>query len=280
MTGLIAWLGRPELQAEYLRKMEAHRAAYHLRKGTYGEGKGHSFRACAVGCTLSDGDAPGRSNHLCYPDKLGWPVWLAYLQDKIFEGLPSPEEQAWPEDLMRAIPPGLPEAVFSRIRNRFLHDMLVQQLLPLVLEEGGAIRKAISGVVELFQRCLNGEAISQDEWRSAAVAARAASAAAEAAADAADAAAADGDVAAFAAAFAADAAAAAAAAAAADAADAAYAAAAAAADAAAAHTAAYAADGAAASADARAAFWRWAASHLLKLIGEESAAWEMARKPA
>ena len=268
MTGLIAWLGRPELQAEYLRKMEAHRAAYHLRKGTYGEGKGHSFRACAVGCTLSDGDAPGRSNHLCYPDKLGWPVWLAYLQDKIFEGLPSPEEQAWPEDLMRAIPPGLPEAVFSRIRNRFLHDMLVQQLLPLVLEEGGAIRKAISGVVELFQRCLNGKAISQDEWRSAAVAARAAYAAAYAA-DA---------TAAIAAAYAADAAvhtaAYAAAYAAAKAAYAADAAAEAAAD------AAYAADGAAARADARAAFWRWAASHLLKLIGEESAAWEMARKPA
>ena len=244
MTGLIAWLGRPKLQAKYLRKMEAHRAAYHLHKGTYGEGKGPSFRACAVGCTLSDGDAPGRSLHMCYPDKLGWPVWLAYLQDKIFEGLPSPEEQAWPEDLMRAIPPGLPEAVFSRIRNRFLHDMLVQQVLPLVPEEGTAIREAIFGVVALLQRCLNGEAISQDEWRSAAVAARAASAAARAAS---------------AAAYAADAAA--------------YADSAAYAD--------YAADAAAAAADttAYAAFWRWAASHLLKLIGEESAAWEMARKP-
>ena len=237
MTGLIAWLCRSELQAEYLRKMKAHRAAYHLRKGTYGEGKGHSFRACAVGCTLSDGDAPGRSNHLCYPDKLGWPVWLAYLQDKIFEGLPYREAQAWPKDLMRAIPPGLPEAVFSRIRDRFLHDMLVQQVLPLVPEEGGAIRKAISGVVALLKRCLNGEAISQDAWRSAAVAARAASAAAYAA-DAADGAAVYADYA----------------------------------DAAA-HTAAYAADGAAASADARAAFWRWAASHLLKLIGEERVAW-------
>ena len=246
MTGLIAWLGRPKLQDEYLHKMEAHRAAYHLCKGTFGTGTGGSFRACAVGCTLSDGDAPGRSLHMCYPDKLGWPVWLAYLQDKIFEGLPSPEEQAWPEDLMRAIPPGLPEAVFSRIRNRFLHDMLVQQVLPLVPEEGTAIREAIFGVVALLQRCLNGEAISQDAWRSAAVAARAA----------------------YAAAYAADANAASAAAYAADAA---------------AHTAAYAAAYAADAADgaaASAAFWRWAASHLLKLIGEESAAWEMARKPA
>ncbi len=250
MTGLIAWHGRPELQAEYLRKMKAHRAAYHLRKGTYGEGKGHSFRACAVGCTLSDGDAPGRSgHHLRYPDELGWPVWLAEFQDKIFEGLPSPEEQAWPEDLMRAIPPGLPEAVFSRIRNRFLHDMLVQQVLPLVPEEGTAIRKAISGVVALLKRCLNGEAISRDEWRSAAIAARAASAADYAAA----------------AAYAADAAP--------------YA------DYYAALYADYAAGAAitgAASAAASAAFWRlaasyffwrWAASHLLKLIGEEREAW-------
>ena len=244
MTGLIAWLGRPKLQAEYLRKMKAHRAAYHLRKGTYGEGKGRSFRACAVGCTLSDGDAPGEgvSLHMRYPDELGWPVWLAYLQDKIFEGLPSPEEQAWPEDLMRAIPPGLPEAVFSRIRDRFLHDMLVQQVLPLVPEEGTAIREAIFGVVALLKRCLNGEAISQDAWRSAAIAARAASAAAYAAS---------------AAAYAADAAA-----------YAAYADYAADAAAAAADTTAYAAYTA-----AYAAFWRWAASHLLKLIGEESAAW-------
>jgi hypothetical protein len=185
-------------------------------------------------------------------EETGWPDWLVYLKDKIFEGLPYREAQAWPEDLMRAIPPGLPEAVFSRIHKRFLHDMLVQQVLPLVPEEGGAIREAISGVVALLQRCLNGEAISQDAWRSAAVAARAAYAAY--------------------AAYAADAAAASAAAAAA------YAAASAAAYAAAA--AAYAAASAAASADARAAFWRWAASHLLKLIGEERVAWEMARKPA
>jgi hypothetical protein len=157
---------------------------------------------------------------------------------------------------MRAIPPGLPEAVFSRIRNRFLHDMLVQQVLPLVPEEGTAIREAISGVVALLKRCLNGEAISRDEWRSAAVAARAASAADYAAA----------------AAYAADAAP--------------YA------DYYAALYADYAAGAAitgAASAAASAAFWRlaasyffwhWAASHLLKLIGEESATWEMARKPA
>jgi hypothetical protein len=188
-------------------------------------------------------------------EETGWPVWLAYLKEKIFEGLPSPEEQAWPEDLMRAIPPGLPEAVFSRIRDRFLHDMLVQQVLPLVPEEGGAIRKAISGVVVLLERSIRsikGEPISKDEWQQAE---KAAFAAADAVAWSANPANHTGKWAAWAAAWAAT-----------DGADTAVDHAATAVILA---VARFVPDIEAAAA----AFWRWAASHLLKLIGEERVAW-------
>ena len=186
-------------------------------------------------------------------DKTAKPVWLVCLQDKIFEGLPSPaEKEAWTQDLDSAIPPGLPEAVFSRIRNRFLHDMLVQQVLPLVPEERGAIRDAISGVVVLLERSIKGEPISKDEWQQAE---KAAFAAADAVAWSANPANHTGKWAAWAAAWAAT-----------DGADTAVDHAATAVILA---VARFVPDIEAAAA----AFWRWAASHLLKLIGEERVAW-------
>ena len=172
------------------------------------------------------------------------------LHGKIFYGLPSLERVAWHMALESAIPTNLPEAVFTRIRERFLHDLLKEKVLPLVPEEHASVRDKISDVVSLFQRSLAGKVISFHEW---AVVARAitgvawgsADSAARAADSAAGAVSHDGRAPeAHSAAFAVDHAAEAVAIAAAD--------------------------------DAQAAvdvFWRWAASHLLALIVEESAAW-------
>ena len=221
-------------------------------------------------------------------DKTAKPEWLEELQSRIFEGLSSPaEKEAWTQDLDSAIPPGFPEKALTRIRDRFLHDLLVQVVMPLVPEgkKHTAIRDPISGVVDLLNRSIKGESVSKDEWRQAATAARCAymfsaaawSCSAEDAADAGYAAWHADAVASYAARSAARAAADAARAADAVASYAAWSAARAS-DAAAARAAA---DAAWSAADAAAAaFWQWAAEHLLALIREEVAAWEAAGRPA
>ena len=179
------------------------------------------------------------------------PEWLEELQSSIFERLPSPaEKEAWTQDLDSAIPSGLPEKALTRIRDRFLYDLLVQKVQPLVPEDKKytATRDAISGVVDLLNRSINGETINNQQWRQAEKAALA-----------------DAGVAAWSAAWSAWSALSAAESAAWDAA-------------AAAESAARAAD--ARAARAAATFWHWAAEWLLAIIREEVAAWEAARKPA
>ncbi len=178
------------------------------------------------------------------------------LHDKIFYGLPSLERVAWHMALESAIPTNLPEAVFTRFQERFLHDLLKEKVLPLVPEEHVSLRDAISDVVSLFQRSLAGKVISFHEW---AVVARAVGGVAWGSADSAawaadsaaqavnhDCRAPETHAAAFAAVHAAEA------------------------------VALAAADDAQAAVDA---FWRWAAERLLALIREEVAAWEAAGKP-
>jgi hypothetical protein len=184
-------------------------------------------------------------------DKTAKPKWLKELQSIILTRLPSPaEKEAWRQALYSAIPSGLPGEVLTRIRDRFLRDLLVKKVRPLVPENYATTRDAISGVVDLLNRSIKGEPIINQQWRQAATAARsAARSAARFAVDAAtwhaaDAAAQAAKWAAWAAAW--------------NAADAA----------------------ARAGEAAAAAFWQWAAEHLLALIKEERDAWEMARKPA
>jgi hypothetical protein len=175
-------------------------------------------------------------------EKTGRPDWLAPLETKISKAFPGLEAQTWRQEMSTAIPEGLPEAVFNRIRDRFLHDMLAQQMVPLV-SKGDT---AVNGVVSLFERRLRGEIIAQRIWRSAARDALAASARLHYEGYPASAASA--------------------------AAYAAYVRRPAEAAASAVEFAAYAAD--------RDAVYRWAARHLLELIRAEVATWEAAGMPA
>ena len=178
-------------------------------------------------------------------DKTAKPMWLEDLQSRILMGLRSPaEKEAWIQALYSAIPSGLPGEVLTRIltriRDRFLHDVLAQKVLPLVREEDALHQGRIFRIVAQFESRLRSEVTPYETWCFPLITAKdsarycwAARAAAAAAANDAGAAAA----------YAADA------------------------------PADAAADDTAIAAAAYAAFWRWAASHLLKLIGEESAAW-------
>ena len=112
------------IKAKYLERVRAHRAADELIKGIgWSEGKG-----CAVGCTIENYD------HSRYPIELGLPVWLAYLEDSIFEGLPDEQAQQWPERFLSAIPVGADvEPVRHQLAIRRMSRLVAQQTEPSVV---------------------------------------------------------------------------------------------------------------------------------------------------
>ena len=91
-----AYHNDPAVKAKFVGRMKAHVDADELIRCTYWEdGKG-----CAVGCTIHS------SNHHAYETELGWPEWLAYLEDRIFEGMSRAASRQFPLRLLEAVPTG------------------------------------------------------------------------------------------------------------------------------------------------------------------------------
>ncbi len=88
-----AFHGSDDTKQLYLERVRAHAAADEIIHGTYWE-KG---RGCAIGCTIHSDD------HRAYEAELGIPAVLAYLEDRIFEGLPLDRAKRWPEQFLVSI---------------------------------------------------------------------------------------------------------------------------------------------------------------------------------
>jgi hypothetical protein len=157
------------VQNMYINRVRAHQLADEIIQGTYWE----RGRGCAVGCTIHG------SEHDKYETELGIPRQLAYLQDRIFEGLPLAEAKNFPLAFLTAIPVG---ANLSLVLPHFIVWLLSDPehgTMRLCSERG---KKATETVVALYQRIIDGGKVSTQEWRDAAAAAAAYAAAAAAAA--------------------------------------------------------------------------------------------------
>lgn len=91
-----AFHGDEAVKQKYLARLKVHHEADEIVQGTGWE-NGHG---CAVGCTLNAYD------HSAYENELGLPQWLALLEDRIFEGLPSIDAQQFAVDFLEAVPVG------------------------------------------------------------------------------------------------------------------------------------------------------------------------------
>jgi hypothetical protein len=124
--------GNAAFKAAFLAELARHEAADHLVQGMYGRLAGDgTFRGCGVGCSLASLNAlAGRpvtertDQHARYPTELGWPQWLAYVEDAIFEGLPKSLARTWPRRLSEAVPVGvaIPEVMLTRVLRWCLAD--------------------------------------------------------------------------------------------------------------------------------------------------------------
>ena len=76
---------------------------------------------------------------------------LAYLEDRIFQGLPEADAMAWPRRFSEAIPPG---ADLSMVGPRFLHDLLAADdgAVQRRCATDDRVKAAVAGVSALFVR--------------------------------------------------------------------------------------------------------------------------------
>ncbi len=173
------------------RKIELVAAAKHhyeadmLMKGTYGElsgrGKKQSFNGCSVGRLAFgiDGKTNGERReeiHAFVADHYGYPTWLAYLQDTIFEGLPNGpkgENSKWHVQLAEAIAK-LPEDYDWGFALHRVHVAILR----ISYRTAGSAKEAVQHVLELHERAGRGEDVTEDMWSAARSAAEAAAEAA------------------------------------------------------------------------------------------------------
>jgi len=186
---MLSYQGDANFKRRFVRQMDAHRKADSIVQGVYGRENG-TFRGCAVGCGIHSldridkvkrADVSSYGDHVYLAERLGIPLALTRLEDRIFEGLPKAKALEWPGQFSRAIPVG---ADLSLVWPRFAVWLLtdpkhgVHRLARTV-----AAKLAIAGVAKLYEREIAGDKPSLGEWRVA----RSAAAAADAAAAAGDA---------------------------------------------------------------------------------------------
>ncbi len=162
---LQAFLNSQELKDKITARLQEHYALDEIVQGCYWEnGKG-----CLWGCALHS-----KNPHSVVEDQLGIPRIISQLSDRIFEGLPNAEAKEFPLTLQNAIAIG---ADLSNVWIKF-----VIWILGEVEIFSGSTFSPVNTVKLLYVKQLNGEVVSESEWRSAADAA--ADASADAAADA------------------------------------------------------------------------------------------------
>ena len=137
--GLLAYHNDPAIKAKYVGRMLAHQKADELIHNTYWKhGKG-----CAVGCTIHSG------NHAAYETELGWPEWLAHLEDTMFEGMSKTASCRFPMRLLSAVPVGFSD--WDRLYHAFC-AFLLRDVCRFDRTKYPDVASAVDAVIYLHER--------------------------------------------------------------------------------------------------------------------------------
>ena len=131
-----AYHGSQKLKDQVIAELQAHYDADNFIKG----------KGCAVGCLLKNVNG----NHIEYEEKFGLPVYMAEIEDTIFEGLPNNLAEEWPILFMSSFEVGKD---YSDVVWEFLRWLLLDYLLPKVTKEGGVyddVRAALKQSAEVL----------------------------------------------------------------------------------------------------------------------------------
>lgn len=132
-----------EIKDRFVSEAIQHREADLYIKGCFWDG----HKGCSIGCSAKTNKYP----HAKLAGMTGLPEWLHWLQDTIFEGLPSPDNLYWTEQLFSAIPAGSTEESLEQVKRDFLVIVLKSTFDTFDHEKFAEIKKAIDNVIELYE---------------------------------------------------------------------------------------------------------------------------------
>ena len=107
----MSFFGSQCLRDAVVERVREHQRLDQIAQQVYWDGS----KGCAIGCVLHSGD------HLAFEQQLGLPVFLAYMDEHIFEKLPLEEAKGWPLRFIEAVPVGVDLELVS---PRFMHWLL------------------------------------------------------------------------------------------------------------------------------------------------------------
>ena len=142
---LLAFKNEPKIKEKLLIQLQNHYDADEIIKGQYWEGG----KGCAVGCTVHS------DSHYCYELELGIPMWVAYLEDTLFEGMPNKDAKEFPLKLIKAIPTGFSnwQHIYHKLCIHILEKECKNTDHPLV-------KQAICDIITLHK----GESLDKAAW--------------------------------------------------------------------------------------------------------------------
>ena len=176
---MIAYQGKEELKASLVEEMKLHREQDQIIKGTYGKTNGQ-FKGCAVGCSIHSLNVRMKkewntNEHGVYEIELGIPRALAYIEDRIFEGLPDGKAQDFAVNFLEAVRVG---SDLRLVVPKFMVWLLADKDNGVIsFAKKKQTKDAIEGVITLYKKLLDGKTVTREEWSKARAAAYAAYAA-------------------------------------------------------------------------------------------------------
>ena len=110
---MLSFFGSQCLKDAVVARVREHQRLDQIAQQIYWDGS----KGCAIGCVLHSDE------HMAFEQQLGLPVFLAYMDEHIFESLPLDEAKAWPLRFIEAVPVGVELAlVFPRFMHRLMSD--------------------------------------------------------------------------------------------------------------------------------------------------------------
>ncbi len=134
-----------KVKDKYVLRMQKHIEMDELVQGTGWDI--FNAQGCAVGCTLNSYD------HDAYETELGLPVWLAYLEDNLHEGVSQEYAKTFALNFLQAIPLGLSDSDFNKINAKFLILLIKDNLIQI--EKVNITDKLKKQMMDTIKKCLD-----------------------------------------------------------------------------------------------------------------------------